>query len=501
MVRTAEYVTQGDLCGATRCSCSEGSRRAGRTGVRARIVARNDRNGSGAKACRERDGVSDDAKASQPAPVPERATLAGAIRARWAWVAPEVWTDRMLMALEEGVRGGRWYALSDKVWAPRTLQAAFATVKANDGAAGVDHVTVSMYEARLTTNLARLSEDLRTGRYRPQAIRRVWIPKPGSPDRRPLGIPTVRDRIVQAALRLVLEPIFERDFAAHSYGFRPRRGCQDALRRVDALLQAGHVHVVDADLQGYFDSIPHERLLAQVRTKVTDGRVLTLLTGFLHQQVLEDLRHWTPTAGTPQGAVISPLLANLYLDPLDHALARAGFEMVRYADDFVILCRTADEAAAALAVVRRWTQEAELQLHPEKTHVVDASQPGGFDFLGYHFERGYRWPRQKSLQKLKVRLRAKTRRTSGQSLAVIIDDVNRTLRGWYAYFRESPGPTFIRLDQWVRMRLRSILRKRSRRRGRARGADHQRWPNRFFDAHGLFSLAAAPARDISPPLR
>ena len=433
-----------------------------------------------------------------PAHVPTEASPAGEIRARWVWVDPCVWTDRMLTTLETGVRGGRWYALMDKVWALRTLHAAFATVKANDGAPGDDHVTVTMYDARLETHLAHLSEDLRTGRYRPQAIRRHWIPKPGSADQRPLGIPTVRDRIVQAALRLVLEPIFERDFAAQSYGFRPNRGCKDALRRVDALLSAGYHHVVDADVQGYFDSIPHAPLLAQVRGKVTDGRVLALLDAFLQQRVLEDLVSWTPVTGTPQGAVISPLLANLYLDPLDHAMAAAGFEMVRYADDFVVLGRTAAEAARALALVTHWTQTAGLQLHPTKTRLVDATQRGGFDFLGYHFERGYRWPRAKSLRALKDRVRAKTARTSGQSLAVIIADVNRTVAGWYGYFKHSHRTTFPPLDAWVRMRLRSLLRKRHHRRGRGRGADHQRWPNRYFTAQGLFTLTAAQEADVSP---
>jgi RNA-directed DNA polymerase len=191
--------------------------------------------------------------------------------------------------------------------------------------------------------------------------------------------------------------------------------------------------------------------------------------------------------------VISPLLANSYLDPLDHELAAAGYEMVRYADDLVLLCRSAEEADRALAHLVRWTTAAGLQLHPTKTRVVDATAPGGFDFLGYHFERGYRWPRRKSLRKLKDRLRATTRRTNGHSLLVIIANVNRTLQGWFAYFKHSHGTTFDPLDQWVRMRLRSILRKRQGRRGRGRGADHQRWPNAFFATQGLFSLTTAHA--------
>ena len=267
------------------------------------------------------------------ATVPTGANRVDAIPAHWGWVAAEVWTPRMLTALDEGVKGGRWYTLMDKVAALPTLRAAFARVKANRGAAGVDHMTVAMFAQRLDAHLTTLSDALRTGTYRPHAIRRHWIPKPGTQERRPLGIPTVRDRVVQTALRLVLEPIYERDFAAHSYGFRPRRGAKDALRRVTALLRADYVHVVDADLQAYFDSIPRAALRARVETKMADGRVLALLDAFLQQPIFEGLQQTTPEAGTPQGAVISPLLANLYLDPLDQAMAAAGFEMVRYADD------------------------------------------------------------------------------------------------------------------------------------------------------------------------
>lgn len=435
--------------------------------------------------------VTDAPQGIQPATVPERATPAGAVRARWAWAASEVWTERMLTALEQGVRGGRWHTLIDKVYAPATLRAAFARVKANRGAPGVDQVTVAMYEARLDANLAELAAAVRDGTYRPQPLRRHWIPK-GPRERRPLGIPTVRDRIVQTALRLVLEPIFETTFAPQSYGFRPQRSAKQALRRVVTLLRAGYRYVVDADLQAYFDSIPHAPLRTRVQAKVSDRRVLALVEAFLRQPLFDGLAHWSVDEGTPQGAVISPLLANLYLDPLDHAVAAAGYEMVRYADDFVILCRTAEDAAQALALVQHWTAAAGLQLHPTKTHLVDMEAPGGFDFLGYHFERDRRWPREKSVRKLKDAVRRKTRRTSGQSLAFIIVDVNRTLTGWLNYFKHSHG-TFRPLDQWVRMRLRSILRKRSHRRGAGRGGDHQRWPNAFFAAEGLFSLAHAHA--------
>ena len=405
-----------------------------------------------------------------------------------------VWTERMLTALEQGVKGGQWFSLVDKVYSKRTLAAAFDRVRANRGAAGVDHVTVATFQARLDDNLDRLHRRLRDGTYRPQEIRRVWIPKPGRREKRPLGIPTVRDRVVQTALRSVLEPIFERDFAEHSYGFRPGRGCKDALRRVDRLVKAGYTHVVDADLKSYFDTIPHDRLLERVRAKVSDGRVLALIEAFLEAGVLDGLETWTPERGTPQGAVISPLLSNIYLDPLDHLMAERGFEMVRYADDFVILCRSDAEARRALAVVEDWTTSVGLTLHPDKTRIVDASQKGvGFDFLGYHFTQHYHWASRKSTRKLKDTLRAKTKRTNGTSLATIIANVNRTLRGWFGYYKHSHRTTFRPLDGWIRMRLRSILRKRRGRKGRGRGSDHQRWPNAFFAEQGLFSTLAASA--------
>jgi RNA-directed DNA polymerase len=422
--------------------------------------------------------------------VPERAKRARSILTRWGWTEPTVWTKRMLTALEEGVKGGVWYSLMDKVHPERVLCAAYFRVADNKGAAGVDHVTVTMFEGRLDENLKDLSDALRTGTYRPQAIRRHYIPKPGSQERRPLGIPTVRDRVVQTALRQVLEPIFERDFATHSYGFRPGKGCKDALRRVDELLKAGYAHVVDADLKSYFDTIPHDRLLALVAKKVSDGKVLNLIDAFLHQGVLDGLAEWTPEQGTPQGAVISPLLSNIYLDPLDHLMAETGFEMVRYADDFVILCRSAEDAARALAAVQDWAASAGLTLHPTKTRVIDA-RAESFDFLGYRFEGGTRRPRPKSLAKFKDTVRAETQRTSGNSLFTIITRLNPTLRGWFEYFKHSHKWTFSALDGWIRMRLRSVLRKRKGLNGRGRGIDHHHWPNAFFADHGLYSLKRA----------
>jgi len=439
------------------------------------------------------DGVKDRSSDDPPTRVPRQngANRAGQTRTDWSWVEPTVWTERMLAALHRGVEGGKWFSLIDKVWRPETLRSAFKKVKVRRGGPGVDHVTIAKFEARLEANLRHLSDALRNGTYRPQAIKRVYIPKPGRKEKRPLGIPTVRDRVVQGALRHVLEPIFERDFAEHSYGFRPGRGCKDALRRVDDLLKQGSTWVVDADLRSYFDSIPHERLMDRVQAKVSDGRVLELVTQFLTQLVLETASSWTPTSGSPQGAVISPLLSNIYLDPLDHAMAAAGIEMIRYADDFVLLCRSEQAAREALRRAEHWTAAAGLTLHPTKTRIVDATQPGGFDFLGYHFERGYKWPRDKSLQRLKDAIRAKTRRANGRSLEAIIAELNEVLHGWFGYFQQSTVGTFDQLDKWIRMRLRSILRKRHHGSGHGYGKDHFRWPNRYFAERGLFSLVAA----------
>jgi RNA-directed DNA polymerase len=441
--------------------------------------------------------VKTESRETQPASVSRSAGAkqAGDVRARWAWTEPAVWTPRMLMALERGIKGGVWFSLIDKVYSLPNLRNAFARVKANGGAAGGDHQTIAMYEADLETNLEDLSDQLRNGTYRPQRIRRVHIPKPGSRERRPLGIPTVRDRIVQTALRNVMEPIFERDFAEHSYGFRPNRGCKDALRRVDVLLKAGYTHVVDADLKSYFDTIPHQPLMERISRKIADGRVLKLIEAFLTQGVLDGLETWTPTSGSPQGAVISPLLSNTYLDPLDHLMAGRNVEMVRYADDFVILCRSAADAREALDLVQQWTGSAGLTLHPEKTRIADANLEG-FDFLGYHFERGQRWPRDKSIKRFREAIRAKTPRKHGHRLSMIIANVNWTTRGWFEYFKHgSYAHTFRRLDGWLRRRLRRILLKRHKKhRHSGLGNAHHRWPNAFFAEQGLFSMEAAYAR-------
>lgn len=438
------------------------------------------------------EGAMDKRTEETPAAVP-LAQQAGFAMRLWMHAKPCVWTARMLTTLVERAEGGPWFRLFDKVFAERNLLAASQQVLQKKGAAGVDHVTTEEFARQIPETLWELSESLKDGSYRPQSIRRVHIPKPGTNETRPLGIPTVRDRIVQAAIVNVIEPIFERDFAEHSYGFRPGCGCRDALRRVNQLLQAGYVHVVDADLKGYFDSIPHENLMKRLKKQIADGRVLSLIEAFLQAGIQDGADAWTPESGAPQGAVLSPLLSNIYLDPLDHLMAQSGFEMVRYADDFVILCGTAEQAAQALELVRQWTTDNGLTLHPTKTRLVDVRWES-FAFLGYEFKGRKHWPRKKSVQKLKDTVREKTRRTNGNSLKCIVLDLNQTLRGWFVYFQHSSHRgVFKQLDKWIRMRLRSILRRRHGRPGRGRGFDQIRWPNHYFQRQGLFSLSAALA--------
>jgi RNA-directed DNA polymerase len=434
------------------------------------------------------------------ATVPFQATPAEEPRSVRAWANPCVWTERMLTTLEQGVRGGRWHTLIDKVYAPLNLFAASGNVIGNRGAAGVDHQTTDDFLANRPKELERLHEALRTDAYRPQAVRRVWIEKAGSKEQRPLGVPTVCDRVVQTALLHVLEPIFDVTFSPHSYGFRRGRGCHHALERVEELLAAGCVYVVDADLKNYFDMISKSRVMSHLRGKVSDSRVLRLMEMFLEQGVMDGLREWTPETGTPQGAVLSPLLANIYLNPLDHLLADAGLALVRYADDFVILCKTREEANRALVLVQSWVAENELMLHPTKTKIVDA-RAESFEFLGYRFRGDLRLPRKKSLDKFKDAVREKTKRTNGQSLSDVCSRLNGQLRGWFTYFRHCHKSLFRQLDGWIRGRLRGILRRRSGRSGRGRGRDHQRWPNRFFEDIGLYSLRAAHTRFVQSSLR
>jgi len=408
------------------------------------------------------------------------------------WAEASIWTDRMVSALVNGVKGSKWFSLVDKVNRPSTLEAAWRKVARNKGAAGVDGQSIERFAAHAERYLSELHDQLKMGIYRPSPIKRVEIPKANG-QTRPLGVPTVKDRIVQTALKMAIEPVFEIAFRPGSYGFRPGRSCKDALREVDRLLKEGYTHVVDADLQSYFDSIPHGKLMALVGDKISDGRILALIAGFLRQDIMTDMACWQPTTGTPQGAVLSPLLANIYLHPLDLLMEQSGCKMLRYADDFVILCRNEAEAETALRQVAEWVAANGLTLHPDKTRVGDTRQVGqGFEFLGYRFEAGRRLVRHKSLKAFKDKVRMKTTRSRGDSLERIIKNLNPMLRGWFGYFKHATPALYGVLDGFVRRRLRAILRKQEKRPGFGHSRDdHQRWPNAFFADQGLFTLNAA----------
>ncbi|RJG21102.1 group II intron reverse transcriptase/maturase [Massilia cavernae] len=428
-----------------------------------------------------------------------RISESGSSPESWTWVEGCVWTEAMLAALGNGVKGGKWFSLMDKVYAPKTLAAAWQRVQANAGACGVDQMSVGIFAANSQRYLTELSQAIRSGSYEPQAIRRVTIAKAGGGER-PLGIPTVKDRIAQTALKLVLEPVFEREFLDSSYGFRPQRGCKDALREVQKLLNAGRVWVVDADLKSYFDTISHEMLMEKLKRRIADGKVLHLIERYLQQEIVAQLSHWVPTMGSPQGAVISPLLANVYLHDLDQEMANAGYKMVRYADDFVVLCESQEQAQAALARVTEWVQVHQLTLHPDKTHNGNCMERGqGFDFLGYRFEAGHRNIRRKSINAFRDKVRALTRRNCGQSLKYLVDRLNPMLKGWLGYFKHAKGGIFANLDGFVRRRLRSILCKHNKLGYYHRSkAISQRWPKTYFANLGLFTLYEARAAASQP---
>lgn len=415
---------------------------------------------------------------------------------------PSIWTKRMLNALVMGVKGGKWFSLIDKVYEPENLRKAALKVIDNKGKPGIDNVSVVEYEYELSHHLEKLQANLKDGTYEPLPIVRKYIDKPGG-GKRPLGIPTVRDRVTQKALCNVIEPIFEKEFSPDSYGFRPGKGCKDALRVVDKELRTGHCFVVDADIKSYFDTIDHELLMAKIEEHVSDSRILQLIRQYLSQDIIESLRRWSPDKGTPQGAVLSPILANIYLNELDWHIPEAGVRMIRYADDFVIICETKDKAEEILGKVREWCETMKLTLHPEKTRIVDMGKPNEyFDFLGYRFKRSKntgklnKYVRPDSLKKIRRNIRPKTKRCNGFDMKTIIESINPTLKGWYGYFKHTHLSDMKGVDGWVRMRLRSILRKRQSRKGRGRGKDHLRYPNTYFHASGLFSLELAQKAEL-----
>lgn len=418
---------------------------------------------------------------------------------------PAVWTENMLITLHHRrVKGNKWFSLMDKVYSGRTLERAWEKVKSNAGSCGVDNVSVGYFEKDSQRRLLAVNEHLKQGTYQPQAIKRSYIDKDGGREKRPLGIPTVRDRVVQTAVKMVIEPIYEREFAPSSYGFRPGRGCKDALREVEKLLKEGYEHVVDVDIKSYFDNIPHAPLMELVKDHVSDGKVLGLIESFLKQGIMEAGNLTPAKEGSPQGGIVSPLLANIYLNPLDWLLTEEGVKFARYADDIVILARSEREARKALERVSKWMEEAQLELHPEKTKVVDMTEGNAyFDYLGYRFQRSarsgrlMRLVRPKSQKKLRTKLKKRTKRCNGYCMTAIIQQLNPSLRGWYGYFKQAKLSELKGMDGWVRMRLRSILRKRQKKKGRGCGTDHRRWPNAYFEELGLFSLEQAKREELS----
>jgi RNA-directed DNA polymerase len=402
----------------------------------------------------------------------------------------------MLVALVNGVKGGRWFSLIDKVYDQQTLTLAWEAVLRNRGAAGVDKISVERFKEHSTMLLGELGDEIRTGSYSPMPVRRVEIPK-GKGQTRPLGIPAVKDRIAQKAVQIVIEPIFERMFLDTSYGFRPGRSAKDALKEVEKNLNEGYTHVVDADIKGYFDNIPHHKLMDRVKGSIADGKVLGLLESWLNQDIMTEAERWKPTMGTPQGAVISPLLANIYLHPLDCLMTSNGFKMVRYADDFVIMCKEEHKATEALEMVKRWVEENGLTLHPDKIHVGDCMVVGeGFDFLGYRFEAGKKDIRKKSLLKLRERLRPLTKRNNPKSMKDILAEVNRVLSGWYNYFKYIKASSFKSIDGFIRRRLRAMLLRRNKSKGFGKSYRvHVRWPNSFFAREGYISLVERSTKE------
>jgi RNA-directed DNA polymerase len=413
-----------------------------------------------------------------------------------------VWTPAMVEAREKlRVEGRKWYLLHDKISDPRNLQAAWEQVEANGGAPGLSGLTIQEYGKTVEERLRKVTTKLREQTYDAKPIRRRWIPKTdGSGQQRPLGIPEVEDRLVQAAIVRVIEPIYEGKFYEGSYGFRPERGALNALEQLEREITRGKPYLVDADIRNCFGSIPHEKLMEEVGQELSDPKLLKLIQQFVEADIVEEVRRWTPEEGTPQGAVLSPLLANIYMHEFDRQMLQAGYGVIRYADDFVVTCGTQKEAEEARQTAEQILKGLGLELHPEKTRVLD-TRTTRFQFLGYEFfpregKRPGRQPRPSSRKKMHDAVRQKTPRNAGKPLREIIREMNPTLRGWFGYFRYSFWNVFSDMDGFVRRRLRSILRKQKKQRGSAKNwGDNARYPNKYFADLKLYTLEQAHERD------
>ena len=388
----------------------------------------------------------------------------------------------------------KWYSLADKVWNPANLAMAAASVLANQGAAGVDYQSCDQFAEHLGEELDRLGQAMRAHRYQPLPVRRVWIPKPGTTKQRPLGVPAIRDRVAEEAMRRVMEPIWEPTFSPDSYGFRPGRSAHDAVHRIFDHLEQGYRWVVDADIQDYFGSMDQPLLIDKVAERISDGTVLGWIRDMLRAGVM-DAGQWHATPrGTSQGSVISPLLANIYLDALDQVMAALpGIQFIRYADDWCALARTKEEAEAALTTAQKVLNALRLTLHPEKTRIVDIRETA-FDFLGFTFfwvvskdgsGRPLFGPKQAAIERFKNRVRELTRRTRPMNLQMVIDDLAPVIRGWGQYFTISHHGHYYRLDAWIRERCRAFVAKRW---NRSPALDAE-WTNTRLANMGLPSLA------------
>jgi len=363
------------------------------------------------------------------------------------------------------------------------MRKAYQAVRKNRGAAGIDKVSIKMFEANLEENLTALMRDLKKGNFIPKPLRRVYIPK-GKSKLRPLGIPAVRDRIAQEVLRSLLSPIFERQFHDASYGFRPGRNCHMAIERILELHRQGYKVILDSDIKGFFDNIPHRRIMKAVADEVADGNILRLVEKFLKAGVMENGVFKPTTVGTPQGGVASPLLANIVLNHLDWRLHEAGHLFVRYADDFVVLCQNREQAEEALNFVKHVLEdELGLQLSEEKTCVTTYGK--GYAFLGFHISSSSRKMRPKSVEKFKDKIRELTCRKHNLESRVI-EKLNQVIRGTANYFAtgfSTCKALFSRLDSWIRMRLRCMKFKRKKH------TDNYRLRNKVFRKLGLLNMA------------